>query len=127
MNAQINSKYTCVLKTGRLHEHDMAANALSEHGIPYFKQEESVSGLKLAMPFQPSMGPGTYFNIMVPDQFIEEAKSILENLPIDLTTNPDLFHFGAGDTAKKRWRIVAWFFLVLNLVFLVATIIDSIK
>ena len=88
MHDQSNSGYTCVLKTGRLHGHDMAANALTENGIPFFKQEESVSGLKLAMPFQPSMGLGTHFNILLPERFLEEAKTILENLPIVLTRIP---------------------------------------
>jgi hypothetical protein len=55
MNDESDIRFYCVLKTGRLLDHDLAVNVLTEHGIPFFRQMESVSGLTLAMPFQPSM------------------------------------------------------------------------
>jgi hypothetical protein len=65
MSDEHTNKFVCVLKTGKLFEHDLASNALTEHGIPFHKQLETSSGLRLAMPFQPSMGPGTWYNILV--------------------------------------------------------------
>lgn len=82
-----------VLKTGRLHEFELACNALTESEIPFFKQEESSGGLKTAM-YSPAAGPGTFWNILVPVPIKSEAEKILKELPIDLTTEPDLWHFG---------------------------------
>ncbi|MBW1899892.1 MAG: hypothetical protein JRI61_12690 [Deltaproteobacteria bacterium] len=77
MKEEAGSNNICILKTGRLFEHDIAANALAENSIPFYKQMETSSGLRLAMPFQPAMGPGTYYNILVSEKFLEEAKQIL--------------------------------------------------
>ena len=55
------TNFICVLKTGKTHEHYMAANALKDEGIPFYKEQETSSGLRLAMPFQSTMGPGTFF------------------------------------------------------------------
>ena len=119
MFKQSNTKHACVLKTGRIHELDMAANALTENDIPFFKQQENVSGLKLAMPFQPAMGPGTFYNILVPEQYFDEAKKIMEAIPIDLTEEPDLFHFTTDEKSKKRWKVFVWFILAVALFFMV--------
>ena len=37
-----------LIRTGRLHEFDLAGNALTESNIPFFKQQE-ISGVKTAM------------------------------------------------------------------------------
>jgi hypothetical protein len=52
MKEESNPTYIYILKTGRLLDHDLAANALSENNIPFYKQMETITGLKLAMPFQ---------------------------------------------------------------------------
>ncbi|MCG8609288.1 MAG: hypothetical protein MI864_02015 [Pseudomonadales bacterium] len=95
-------------------EYDIAINALKDNDIPHFRQMETSSGLRLAMPFQPAMGPGTYYNILVPQRFAEKAKEILEELPIDVTTEPEIWHFGASEKSKKGWRLYVWFVLALT-------------
>jgi len=101
----------------------MAANALKENNIPFYKQMETSSGLRIAMPFQPAMGPGAYYNILVPSKFVEEAKIIIGNLPIDLTVEPDIWHFGANEKIKKGWKIYVWLFLAFSLIAFAAGII----
>ncbi|MBW1820414.1 MAG: DUF2007 domain-containing protein [Deltaproteobacteria bacterium] len=115
--------HICVLKTGKLFEHDMAANALTENDIPFYKQMETSSGLRLAMPFQPTMSPGTYYNIFVPEKYSEEAKQILNELPIDITNNPDVFHFGANEKEKRGWKIYIWIILTITTFFLIINIV----
>lgn len=115
MNEDSANSHVCILSTGKLYEHDMAANSLKENAIPFYKQMENSSGLRLAMPFQPAMGPGTYYNILVPRPFTDEAKRILEELPIDVTTEPDIWHFGASEKVKRGWKIYIWFCLILGL------------
>ena len=104
----------------------MAINALKDNDIPHFKQMETSSGLRLAMPFQPAMGPGTYFNIQVPQQFAENAKEILEELPIDVTTEPEIWHFGASEKCKKGWRLYVWFVLALGFIVFIADLLQSV-
>ena len=127
MREESNSNHICVLKTGKLFEHDIAANALTENGIPFYKQMETSSGLRLAMPFQPAMGPGTFYNILVPGKYSEEAKQILSELPIDVTDNPDVFHFGANEKKKRGWKIYIWVILAITALFFIANVVHNIK
>ncbi|MFH1148816.1 MAG: hypothetical protein V1736_14085 [Pseudomonadota bacterium] len=71
-----------VFKTAKPDELEMAENALKEKGIPFFKQQESSSGVRLAMTFQPFMGSGNWFLIFVPRKVAGDAKSALAKLPI---------------------------------------------
>ena len=116
--------HTTVFKTGKLHEFDMAANVLIDEGIPFFKETESSSGLRLAMPFQPAMGPGIWYSILVPDPLIEQARSLLSNLPFEISTDPEIWHFGSSEKQKRWWKIFAWFMLVLAAVFFSVYIIN---
>ncbi len=119
-----NTSFVCVLKTGKTYEHDMAANALLDNGIPFYKEQETCSGLRLAMPFQSSMGPGAYYSILVPEQAIDDAKNILNELPIDLTTEPDIWHFSPNEKAKRYWKIFIWLNLGIALMFLIFQLIN---
>ena len=88
---------------------------------------KTITGPKLAMPFQPAMEPGIYYNILVPEKFSEVAKQILSELPIDLTYNPDLLHFGASEKGKAGWRICAWVILAITAMVLFGNIIQNLK
>jgi hypothetical protein len=116
--------HTIVFKTGKLHELDKASNALNEEGIPFFKETESSSGVRLAMPFQPDMGPGTWYSILVPDQVKEQAKSVLSNLPFEISSDPDIWHFGSSEKQKRWWKIFTWAMLVFAAVFVIGYIIN---
>ncbi|MBU4485883.1 MAG: hypothetical protein KKD38_03050 [Candidatus Delongbacteria bacterium] len=111
MTENPTNDYICILKTGKLLEHDLASNALKEKAIPFYKQVESSSGLRLAMPAQPAMGPGTYYNILVPRPFADEAINVLKELPIEMTTEPENWHFGASEKVKTGWKIYIWIIL----------------
>ena len=126
MKKDPNKDHVCVLKTGKLYDHDISSNAL-EKNIPLYKQMETSSGLRLAMPFQPAMGPGTYYKIFVPDKYAEQAKKILGELPIEVTINPDIWHFSANEKAKKYWKLFVWFILACSLIAIVANMINDLK
>lgn len=110
-----------ILQTGRLHEFEIACNALTKSRIPFFKQQE-ISGVKTAM-YTPAAGPGTFWNILVPASMKAEAENILKELPIDLTTEPDFWHFGGKPYAKKVWKILALIFLAILLFSLIMSFI----
>ncbi len=116
--------FSCVLKTGRLYEHDMAVNTFKEKGIPFYNEMEYSSGLRLAMPFQPSMGPGTFYSILVPKPFVETAKQTLEELPFEVTTTPDIWDFAPNDKIKRIWKIGVWIYLIVGLLVSVFSMFD---
>ena len=126
MKTEDNTNFICVLKTGKLFEHDIASNALKEQQIPFHKQLETSSGLRLAMPFQPSMGPGTWYNILVHPKFADEAKAIINDLPIDSSNDPDVWHFGPNKRIKKAWKIFIWCILVIGFLYLILGLIRNI-
>ena len=61
----------------------------------------------------PAAGPGVFWNLLVPVPMKTDAEKILKELPIDLTTEPDFWHFGGKPYAKKAWRIYAAIILIL--------------
>jgi hypothetical protein len=95
------TKHVVVFKTGKLYELDTASEALKGKNIPFYRQEEASSGLLMAMPAQPTMGPGIWYSILVPEIAVEDAKAILAELPFEVGTNPDIWHFGPDKNVKK--------------------------
>jgi hypothetical protein len=77
-----------VLRTGQLWQMDMAEEALKQAGIAYFRQEETSSGLRLAMPLMPSAGPGMSFALLVPETAVAKALEVLSAMPFEIKTNP---------------------------------------
>jgi hypothetical protein len=121
------TKFICILETGKLYELDMAANALTEKKIPFYKEEVSIGGLRLAMPVQPSMGPGVWYAILVPEMAVDEARNILDGLPFKVDTNPGIWHFGASQKAKSGWRLYAWIMLIIVFFSLIKYLYDLLK
>jgi len=69
------------------------------------------------MSFQPAMGPGTLYSILVSDKLVEQAKVVLSNLPIEIDTEPEVWHFGSSEKQKRWWKIFTWFILALIALF----------
>ena len=105
------TEFVRVFKTGKIYELDMAANILEENNMPFYKQQDLSSGLRFAMPFLPVIGPGMWYSILVPKQSYEEAREILLGLPMDITTEPDVWHFGPTLKVKKWFIRLAWAYL----------------
>ena len=101
-----------ILRTGKIYEFEMACNALGEAGIPHIKQEETFTGLKTGY-VQPVMGPGVFFNLLVPTALKEEALKKISELPIEITTDPDIWHYGADEKSKTYWKIYALIVLAI--------------
>jgi hypothetical protein len=60
MSAELKRTDVVVIRTGRLLEADMVANHLEMEGIPFYRREESSSGVELAMPLMPVQGVGIW-------------------------------------------------------------------
>ncbi len=94
-----------ILKTGRLYEADMLADALQKAGVPHYRREEHFSGLQEAMPALPMPGPGIFFTVVVPEVAQADAREILSVLPIE-PGEPGFWHYGPRPWAR---RFLFWF------------------
>lgn len=111
-----------ILKTGRIIDFDMACNALKEAGIPFVRQSEGHTGIQEAY-VQPVMGPGNYFNLLVPSALKQDAEFILSHLPIENTIDPDFWHYGANKKSKRNWKIYALVVLGISATIFIVNII----
>jgi hypothetical protein len=100
-------------------------NAFRDREIPYYRQEQLASGLRLAFPAWPAPGPGVWWAVYVPEQTAEEARKLLSELPIAVTTEPDIWHFGPSERVKKGWRLAIWIILLTELMFVLSSLITS--
>lgn len=112
-----------ILRTGKIIDFEMACNALSEADIPFFKQEEDYCGIKEAY-YQPVMGPGIFFNLLVATPLKEVASQIISELPIDFTLEPDFWHYGANEKSKRNWKIYALIVLGISTIALIVNALD---
>jgi hypothetical protein len=120
-------EHKVIFSTGKVYEFDMARNLLSDSNIPFHTQEDSFSGLRLATPSTPVAGPGIWYSILVPEQSFADAQNILSELPFEIGTEPDFWHFGTGSKIKFGYRIYALILLALALLFLFLYIKDLLK
>ena len=112
-----------ILRTGKSYEIEMASNALRENDITFHLQEETSGGLKVAMPLRPTPGPGVWWSIHVPEEKANEAKQILSELPMEVSTDPDIWHFGPAERIKRGWKVFAVILLLLFLAWLVKSVL----
>ena len=105
-----------IMKTGHIYKLDMAAAALKEGGIPHFLRQESASGLRLAMPVCPTMGPGIWWAILVPSDHLDAARKILAEMPFEITQNPEVWDCLPPGRARRFQEL---FIKIFALIFLI--------
>lgn len=91
----------------------MARDALSQVKIPHFVREETLSGVISAFQATPAPGIGVTWCLMVPDTIIEDARIVLDELPIDLNKNPGYWDFTSDSKSKKTFKYFIWTCLVI--------------
>ncbi len=87
------TNFVTVFRTGQVVHLDWACNALDEAGIGYLRREETSGGLRVAMPAAPSVGPGTWWAVDVPEPSAIRARELLATLPVEQTTTPEVWSF----------------------------------
>ena len=102
----------------------MVADALKRAQIPFFRREESLSGVTFAMPAAPSMGPGDLWAILVPETWANRAEHFIAQLPVSHDPNPGPWGFRPRPEVKKFFRQWAWASLVAILAALVFSVIS---
>lgn len=124
-NKKEKANFTVIFRTGRSWEYDMVINTLKEKGIPYQNREEYSSGLRVATPLRATPGPGTWWAVLVPENYFNEAKTILSELPIEIKTDPDIWDFSSSKKVKRGWQIYVWIALGLSLLWAIFDIIKT--
>jgi len=107
-----------VMRTGHTYQADMASLALKAADIPHFLREETSSGMRYAMPLSPSMGPGVWFVLLVPEDFRDEASQVLAGLPFEVSVSPDVWPSRDHAPWVRLMRFVLCFILALLALFL---------
>ena len=120
---EADTSFVTVLCTGQVMKFDMAVDALKEAGIAHQVRAETSTGLRLAVPVMPALGPGNFFTVLVPATAESEAKRVLSELPFDITTNPDSWDFLPQRTVKRWCNVVIVGALVLLLACLILGLI----
>jgi hypothetical protein len=109
-----------VLSTGQVWQIDMAIDALKRAAVPHMAEEETASGLRLAMPVMPAQAPGVFWTVRVPASQVEKARQVLSELPFEIKTSPDAWDFKPEPEVKKGWR--AYIVVALVVLALVAVL-----
>ncbi len=119
-----NDNFVIILKTGKRYDLDMAVNALTEANIPHYTQEDDSSGVRLAMPISTAMGPGLWWTLFVPERFAGKARDVLEQLPFEIKTNPDIWDFNPSEKVRSGLKIYSWIMLIFVLGLFIKFIYD---
>lgn len=114
-----------LMRTGQLYKLDMADAALKEAQVPHFTREEDASGMRVAMPAAPSMAPGVWWSILVPEECAADARHVLSELPFEITTTPDVWD---SQPSGANGRFGVWYrvFAVLMLGYFLYTVVMAV-
>jgi hypothetical protein len=115
-----------LFRTGQLYKLDMADEALKQAEIPHYLREETSSVLRLAMSAAPSMEPGTWWSILVPEDSSEEAGQILAELPFEITTTPDVWDCLPPGRNRQIWQVCLTIAAAVLIVFIIYQMITTI-
>lgn len=95
-----------VLKTSRFNEADMLAEALRDAGVPYYQEAAGIGGVRYAMFPLPEHGPGQFYHILVPEEVAEEARAVMEKLPLMAEINCEDVAMSLTDESLNRLFMV---------------------
>jgi hypothetical protein len=121
------NNFVVIFRTGKPYEFEMAKDVLEENNIPYYTQYYSYTGLRFATPLVRTPGLGSFWDVLVPSNKIEEARAILSELPFEVGFASDPWHFGPTKTVKKFWKIYLLILTVFIVIGLILGLIDVIK
>jgi hypothetical protein len=113
LGAPKDTEFIVAFRTGQLYEIDMAADALKQKGMPFYMQQETESGLTLAMPAAPASGPGIWWSLLVPRPCADDARDVLKTLPINPSQEPDVWGFEPSPQVKVGWKVFVASLLVI--------------
>ena len=112
-----NFSPTVIFRTGKVYEFDLVLNHLDAAGIPTFTQNQTSSGLRLAIPATLTGDAGNWWTIGVPEEYIAQAKELISELPCDQKTDPEVWDF-ATSKSKQNLKFIYRILVLIGIVFL---------
>jgi len=122
-----DAEFVPVLRTGRLWEVEMVADAFKKAKIPCYQQLETSAGLRLAKEIPQTMGPGDWWAFYVPKRLRRRAEEVLAELPIEVTLNPDIWHFSSSEKSKRLFKTYAVYALIVFGISIILFIVDLLR
>ena len=122
-----DAAFVVVMRTGRIWEVEMVADAFKKAKIPCYQQLETSSGLRFAKEIPQAMGPGDWWAFYVPKKFQKRAEGVLSELPIEVTINPDMWHFSSSEKVKTFFKTYATYTLLAFGIGLILFIIELLR
>ena len=119
-----NFSHIVVFRTGKIYEFDLVLNQLDAEGIPTFTQNQTSSGLRLATPATLTGDAGSWWTIGVPEEYIDQAKEIISELPCDQITDPEVWDF-ATSKSQQNLKFIYRTLAVIGIVFSGYSLIDA--
>jgi hypothetical protein len=100
---------------------EMMIEALRKNRIPCYLQQGSITGIMLS-PVAPAAAPGVEYVVFVPEQKINEAKKVIESIPVD----KELFNvkWRQSDRPGHKWKILLFWTLILGIPLMIWIIIQ---
>ena len=89
---------------------EMVIETLRKSNIPCYLQQGSITGM-LVSPVAPTAAPGVEYVVFVPEEKIDEAKDVVDSIPID----KELLNIKwrkSKDPKHKRKLLLFWFLLL---------------
>ncbi|MGA3243997.1 MAG: hypothetical protein ABSE41_05220 [Bacteroidota bacterium] len=115
---QDDIRQVVLFRTGKLWEFDLARDSLKRHNIPFFFREESLSGVRMALPAMPTPGPGLFWTLIVPESQFHRAKECLQACRLDVEKDPLVWDFAPPPKGKQFLTIYVWIVLIFSGLFL---------
>ena len=112
-----------VFRTNQPHEILLVQNHFRELGIRHFGQEQSVTGLREAMPQTPVPAPGLAWAMFVPSVAIEDAIAVVSDLGLESQPEEKLWSNGTAEISQGLRKI----YIAIITVFVISTLAVAYK
>jgi len=91
---------------------EMVIETLRKNNIPCYLQQGSITGILLS-PVMPTAGPGVEYVVFVPEEKSEDARAIIDSIPIDR----ELLNVKWRKTKdpKRKWKLLLFWVLLLGI------------
>ncbi len=104
-SAKTATEFVPAFYTAKVYEYDHVCQILKTVRIPHFGRQITVSGLSLAMPVMPAVGPGLYWGVFVPQAMHAQTRATLEAEGFTVTPPPAPWAFAPAAHIQRIWKI----------------------
>ena len=116
---------TVIYRTAKSYELEMVLAAFEEAEIPCYSQAYSSTGIRFADDHSRSMGPGSFYELVIDAVDTEKAKSLIDSLPFIGSEEPGFWDFAPKMNSKFLFKILSLAILIVSVIALLKSILDG--